>query len=545
MPLKKYSTLPISLLKLYVIIRIAILCMLLSSCSKDDFNPDLDASPDWSPEIAMPLAYTEIGIEDLAHANDSNTIVVINNEQYCTLIYHDRVFDLHASQLVQIPDQVLQRQFSLNNSEILTLSNNGQIQVTNRSDLFFPAGQDVEADSMILKNSELTIDCISDFPANSTIEIDIPGLRKNGVGFKETITLTTNGNGSVQEVSTFPLNNYFVDFTKSGTVHNTLEIIYNVTISGNGSGVSPSNSIQCNAVFQDMDFKTMYGYLGQQNIGNIADSIEISIFKNAGSTGSFTVAEPSITIDISNSIGIPIDARISQLTAFHSNQTNFVVATGIPDPLPVNSPSISQVGETFYSGFTMHNNNSNVNSLISQQPGFLLMQSQIAINPAGRSINFLTDSSMLAMDVRVELPLFGTANDFKIIDTVPFNYNDLEQVETLTLRINVENWFPMEAGIQLVFTDDENNNLDTLFLPGEIIIPSGILSGNDERVSAAGKKIIDQPFSSARIQKILKAKNIIVNAAASTVQNGTKNVKIFNDYKLKVKLGIVAKMKII
>ncbi len=172
------------------------------------------------------------------------------------------------------------------------------------------------------------------------------------------------------------------------------------------------------------------------------------------------------------------------------------------------------------------------------------MQSQIATNPAGRSINFLTDSSSLGLQVHVELPLYGTADNFKIIDTVPFNYNDLESVETLTLRINVENWFPLEAGIQLIFIDSANNSLDTLFANGETIIPSGIITGSNEKVTIAGKKIIDQLFSAARIQKILSAKNIIVNATASTYEQGTKNVKIYNDYKLKVKLGVIAKMKI-
>ncbi len=543
MPLKKYTSLPVSLLKIYIILRIAILCLLLSSCSKDDFSPDLDESP-WTPEIAFPLAYTELGIEDLAQVNDSNTTIVINDEQYCTLIYNEKVFDLKAWQLVEIPDQVQQNQFSLNNSEILTLTSNGQIQINSSRDLFFPAGQGVEVDSVILKNAELTLDCKTDFPADAQIRLIIPGLKKNGIVFNEIIQLNNSGNGNIQSNVTYSLNDYFVDLTKSGSVHNTLEINYEVTITGNGSGVTSSNSIECNAIFQDLDFKLLYGYVGQQNIGNIADSLEISIFKNAGNTGSFTIADPSIRFDISNSMGILFNASISQLTALHTNQVNFVVATGIPDPLPVNSPTLSQLGETLYTGFTLDNNNSNVYSLISQQPEYLVMQSQITTNPGGRSINFLTDSSSLGLQVHVELPLYGTADNFKIIDTVPFNYNDLESVETLTLRINVENWFPLEAGIQLIFIDSDNNILDTLFANGETIIPSGIITGNNEKVTIAGKKIIDQIFSATRIQKILNAKNIIVKATASTFEQGSKNVKIYNDYKLKVKLGVIAKMKL-
>ena len=43
--------------------------------------------------------------------------------------------------------------------------------------------------------------------------------------------------------------------------------------------------------------------------------------------------------------------------------------------------------------------------------------------------NFATDSSNLSVDVEVRLPLYGTASNFRIRDTLPFSYDDLDNVE--------------------------------------------------------------------------------------------------------------------
>ena len=224
--------------------------------------------------------------------------------------------------------------------------------------------------------------------------------------------------------------------------------------------------------------------------------------------------------------------------------TGFTVVTGIPNPIPVQTPALHQEGQTLYSNFQLDNSNSNISSIISDQPYYMIATAQASINPAGHSSNFLTDSSRLYMNARVELPLHGTAENFRIRDTVPFNYNDLEKVEQLTIRINVENWFPIDAGVKLVFTDDNFQPLDTVFVDQDAIIPSGLITGTDERVSAAGTAMIDETFNASRITNILGATNIIVDATASTLNQGTQNVKIFSDYRLKLKVGAIAKMKI-
>lgn len=521
-----------------------LLAFLSISCNKDDFNPDLLEPTVWEPEIAFPLVYTEIGISDLANVNDSNTTIVTDPDQFCTLIYNGRAFEISAAQMVTVPNQSFQRQYSLNNNQILTLGNSGQVQVTKTHMVDFSIPQGVEIDTLYCKSGSLNLSFSSDFNVDASVVIQIPSLTKNGIPYSTTLPLDYSGGIPVVNTLSTPLTGYRFDFTSGNTSHNKLAITYQITFTGGAAGVSTGNQISCASEFDSVKYSILYGYTGQQSLSNIQDSIEISIFNNSIGTGSFSIAEPKIRFDISNSLGIPFSARLNQLTALNGNLTSFVVANGIPDPLPVLSPVVAQAGQVLLSGFTLDNTNSNVVALIDQQPKYFISQSQVTTNPNGRVINFLTDTSKIAMDVHVELPFYGTAENFKIKDTVPFSYNDLDQVEALTIRINLENGFPLESSIQLIFADDSLNALDTLFSENEVVIASGVVDQVTGRVTVPGKKIHDHVFSRERIEKILSAKYIYVISSATTFNGGNTNVKIYNDYKLKLKIGAIAKMKI-
>lgn len=523
---------------------IAVIVLVGTGCNKDDFNPDLLEETTWSPEVAFPLVYTEMGISDLTGVNDSNTTIITDPDQFCTLIYAGRAFELSAAQLAPLPDQYFNKSYGLSNSQLNTLGVAGQVTITKSQLVDFSVSQGMEIDSITFKDGTFDFGISSDFPVNATVLLTIASLQKDGVPLTATLPLNYSGGIPVTASSIVNLTGYRCDFTNGGITHNQLKVDYTITFSGTASGASTSNRITLNPAFKGLKFQSLFGYAGQQSIANIKDSIEISIFNNSIGSGTFTIAEPKIRFDISNSLGLPISARVNQLLALNGNLTNFVVATGVPDPLPVGSPNISQIGQTVNSTFTLDHNNSNINALIDQQPKYLITQTQATTNPAGHAINFLLDSSKIAVDVHVELPFYGTANNFKVKDTVPFSYNDLADVQDLLLRMELENGFPLESSVQLIFTDENLNPLDTMFTADEVVIPSGIVAPGDERVSLPGRKVHDQHFDQQRIQKILSAKNIVVVASATSMNEGNTNVRIYADYKMKIKIGAIAKMKI-
>jgi hypothetical protein len=514
-----------------------------TSCTKDDFDLKGATTVNWSPEIAIPLIYSEIGINELVKTSDSAFTITTDENYFCKLLYDGNIFTLNAHQLAAIPDYLIQKEFNLTQSDISTLNNTGTFQITSQEVIDLPLAGGAEADSMYLESADLAITITSDFPVDATILITIPGLTNGGTVFQSAANLNFNGTSPLINNHSFPLNNYRFDLSDGGVTHNKLRINYTIVFNGNSQAISPSNKIVIEQQFTNVEYTLLYGYLGQQSIANIQDSLAITLFNNSTGSGSFTVAEPTVTFNFRNSLGIPLSARISQLAALHPNLIDFTVATGIPDPLPVISPQLNEIGETKQSSFTLDKNNSNIATLFNQQPKYLLSQLHTMFNPSGRCINYLTDSSELAVDIHAEIPFYGTAKDFVITDSVPFSYNDLEKVEELTLKINIENGFPLESSIQLIFTDEHWVHLDSVFVPGEIIIPSGIIDPVSSRVVIPGQRQVSCAFNADKLNKIIHSKNIIVTSSATTTGNGNQNVKIFSDYKLKIKVGALIKLK--
>jgi hypothetical protein len=263
-----------------------------------------------------------------------------------------------------------------------------------------------------------------------------------------------------------------------------------------------------------------------------------------GGSGTFSILNPSLRFDVGNNIGIPLNTRIPSLAGMNADLTGFIACTGIPDPVPVSSPGAGQEGQTLNAQFTLDNTNSNLAALIQSQPELLVSQAQITTNPSGRSLNYIPGNGKMTVDVTLSLPLYGRAKDFAIRDTLPFSYTPPSELESLAIRIGVENWFPMEATAFLIFTDENQLPVDTILVPGSLVIPSGTIMSPSERVSLPGTRITEIPLTASEIEKIAHAKYLIVEARASTAGGGNTDVKIFSDYRIKVSIGARAKISI-
>jgi len=144
--------------------------------------------------------------------------------------------------------------------------------------------------------------------------------------------------------------------------------------------------------------------------------------------------------------------------------------------------------------------------------------------------------------MEVKLPLYGTATDFLLRDTVNFNYANMQNVQSLTIRTSITNGFPLEALWQIYFTDENYTCLDSLVTSNPITMPSATVDGVTGRVVSPSISTTDNTLDRAHILKIMNAKKLIIKAVASSTNHGGQNVKIFSDYTFDVTLGAIAKV---
>src|SRR4249919_2572008 len=79
---------------LYIIIRTRFLpffflalILAFQGCVKDDLDFKKLEHTNYSPELAVPLAYSSLSIQDLMKNENDSGILVIDQNNFCTLIY--------------------------------------------------------------------------------------------------------------------------------------------------------------------------------------------------------------------------------------------------------------------------------------------------------------------------------------------------------------------------------------------------------------------------------------------------------------------------
>lgn len=528
---------------------IATIVITIPACVKDNFEFDKIVKTEWNPDIAVPLVYSSLTVQNILTKNDKNGIIVVGSDKFCTLIYKGNLFSLVASDLIKIPNQTPPAYSAfLTPVQIASFTTNGTVTGSYSQTINFDSGTNTpkpKIDSMIFKAGSIDITLNSDFKYSGQILIKIPGAKKNGVIFSKTLPITYSGS-PVTISATYDLAGYHFDMTNGGGNFNQFVIDYDITLTGSGLPPTTSDVITISQSMHDMTFDRIFGDIGQQSLSPDKDTVEISIFKNSIGTGLFTLVDPKVKVVISNSYGVPISATISQLAGYNPGSSSYPI-TGSPNPLPILSPNFSQIGQTLTDSYTLDKNNSNIVSVVNNTPKYLIYNINSLSNPGGTPTNnnFVIDTSRFKVDMELELPLWGTAKDFVLFDTIPFEIEQeiTDEVESVLLRTYNSNGFPIDFDMQVYFIDSSKVRIDSLVIPNQLILQSAQVNLSTGFVTSPTQKTYDATMSQARFKNLQKAKNMVVKASASTTNGGTTDVKIYSDYRLEVKFGLQVKIR--
>ncbi|MFH1005255.1 MAG: hypothetical protein V1781_07160 [Bacteroidota bacterium] len=525
----------------------AIMISVIQSCVKDNFEFNKLTKTEWNPNIAVPLVYSSLTIQDILNRSNQQNQIIVGSDNFCTLIYRGNLFSLSASDLIQIPNQQPPSYSApLSPAQIAVLSSIGTVTASYSQTVNFVSGTNSpEIDSVIFKTGNISISLNSDFRFSGQIVIKIPAAKKNGVVFSKTLLLAYSGSVPVIATANYDLAGYTFDMTNGGTIYNQFAINYDITLTGSGTPPLTTNEITFNQSLSDMKFDKLFGDIGQLALSPDKDTVALSIFRNAFGTGNFTLVNPKIKIVISNSYGVPIAANISQFDGYKPKTGNYSI-TGSPNPLPIYSPNFSQIGQNLTGSFTLDNSNSNIVSVINNIPEYVIYKINSQTNPSGATHNnFVIDSSHFKVDMEIEMPLWGTAKNFSLIDTADFKMDQtiIDDIESGLFRVYNSNGFPIDIEMQIYFTDSIYNKLDSLMLPNQLILQSAIVNLSTGIVISPTQKTYDVVFTKTKLENLKRSKHILIKAVANTTNGGNTNVKFYSDYKLDVKLGVQIQIK--
>ncbi len=516
--------------------------LIFTSCIKDEYNLQNIKTPGWDPNFAAPLINSKLSMWDIVNDYDSSDVFEEDVTHFLSFIYTTRVASQTAEELIQISDQNMNTSFSFSTGGIVQAGNSFVTNFTYFYDFQFPSNQVI--DSIFLKTGNLNVSFSCNINMPVKIELTLPGT-KNGQPFKETFNFS--GTSFSQNID---LANSKLLFTHTGG-NNRLEMNVKIELIGQGNPDNSPYTLNIANSYTGIGFKALFGYLGPLNFALNEDTITIRVYDN-NQQGIIHWEDPKIFLKITNYLGMPLAVNIDLLEAVRSKPPqNTIQITGpaIPNPWNILYPGISQAGQGVQTMLKIDKDSSNIKDALNISPQSInSMLSAEANQPGITQQNFAFDTSRFIVDARVELPLWGTAEGFSIVDTIPLDigedFKNPDQIEWVLFKIYCCNDFPVDAYLQIYFTDENNIIVDSLLSPYQQFVHSALPGPPPDYIVTQGyTKIITTKIEKERIREFHRIKNAIIHAKLDTFSNASQIVKFYSFYKMHVMLGAQVQLK--
>lgn len=513
-----------------------------TSCKKEYLEFDkIKKDVTWNPELAVPLVNTTVNAGDVLDRFDDEDIVIIDpNTGLLALRYYGEIFSITAEELIQLQTQTASVPVALTPQQIADLQANGSVTVSATLPYTFQTPSGEQLATVLFKNGGLLYNLTNDLPNDATITVNINSLTQGGTSYSQTIT--ANGNAVTNQTDS--LANYLLDLTRGGTTTNAFDISFSITFQRNNSQVPlPTQTLNIETGIQNPRFRQLTGDIGQQSVTTGFDSVRIRIFENS-TDGTIQWRDPIVRTFWFNSYGCELEINLNTFIA--RTPTGDIPITGFTNPIIVGADLLN-VGTQVLTIDSIPNgvDPSNIDVIASSNPSSFFYDIATGTNPGtGPFNNWVIDTSRLRLDMEVELPFDGRAQDFTQQDTIQLDIfpldDDVEEIVSVTFRLNMNNGFPIDGYGQAYFADSNNVIVDSLLAdPDEALIESGVLTGS--RVTQATSKITDITMDRAKLERLEAANvsRIITKARASTTGGGNTDVQIYSDYILGLKLGMM------
>jgi len=394
---------------------------------------------------------------------------------------------------------------------------------------------DAQITEIGIKTGIVNIHLVSTIQDTGRIIYNIPSLSKNGIPFstEKIVPTTINGESTIYQ---FNFEDYVLDLKgKSGRIGgDTVNTIYSelytyIDSSGELVTLNKEDSFYYHTEFIFTP-KYALGYLGTDTISIGPEIIESNIFNNIIS-GELDLDNTTLSVEIENYYGADAALIFDNLESINSNTGENSLA------------GLDQNGNNFI-GHTYNINRAILNSIspdpnISASNTSIILDSDamlnilpdkintsfdVYLNPNGQSSiqDFLFTDYPLDASIQLKIPLNLIANNLQLLDTAEIDIDENENIEIEKIFLKIENGFPINCNVNIVFLDNNQNIIDTLFKNQQII--SGVSEDN---------LVIEKSISLLESENVnLDNVSRIIFDATFLTEDINNHVSIYNDYSI-------------
>lgn len=485
-----------------------------------------------TPDMALPLATGEISMIDLVSSKDSSYLKVYPDG----LLYfsYPKVFPSDALRnLFVIPNKTSFSSYSLPAGTLPASASPATLgTLTPQIDFGFSPQKLTE---ILLKGGSLNY------------SISLSNATSPALPVEVNVTLTDVVNNTSQEPLAFtaglgsgtkPLKDYLIRM-----IANKFNVKFDIVVKAHAATFIPSNTkVNIQLIFAGLDFRYVKGFLGDQTVSLPQQTVPITVFSSSLNKSKVSFVQPKITLSVDDYYGVPCEITLSKLQAEKPGSS---LPLQVTPASPFNLAFPTMIGNSATTSLTV----TNPGTVINFSPTQLVYGGSIRINKGLTSgTNFLTDST-LRVTLNSEIPLYGQASGITLLDSMKVDFGTLSQSSftSSSIRIKTVNEMPLDANIQLYFADQGYHILDSVFTSAQTyLVKASEVSAAGELLNASSSDLkVD--ISADKMNNLFASSYLIVRSRMNTARDANGNllnVKFKSAYKLKMNVGLLAKMSI-
>lgn len=481
-----------------------------------------------NPQLAIPLAFADLSVEDLVEEADSD-LVKVYPDGLVYLAYADTLQTKDIQDLITPTNKQVTRSFSIPAGTIPAQAKDFRADsITTTLDL---ALSPAELSLLDFKSGNIQY-TLSLSPANANflyaVQMILPTVKNDATQQPVTITTSTSGSFDLAPTTATLNKNKFdiklvLIYKKSNLPVNLANTNINVTLN-----------------FTGMNYKRIEGFFGDQSQNFPSETLSLGGFGTSLDDATISLAQPKIELIVKNEYKIP--NRITFGT-FEARKGNDKINVQLNPASPIDLAFPTTLGQTATTTITV----TNAKALLDFNPDEFFYTATARVN-AGLTTgsNAMTDTSKVTVIMNVEVPLYGRASNIILADTLKLDLGDVDsdKIEDASLKITSKNELPLSATLQLLLTDDNYNVIETLYSnPSTEVLKSSTVNAGGELVAAGENEVLIN-IPGAKLQKLFEASHIILRSVMNTSNSGSQDVKFKSGYTLEINAGLLVKLKI-
>ncbi|WP_143525206.1 hypothetical protein [Labilibacter marinus] len=509
--------------------------LFLCSCVKELSNKiDSIESDSWNSSWALPLINGDFTISDLGKELSQKNLDVTYADDGTTIFVYKQpsIFSQTASEIFTVPNQTFGT-FIKASETIPATGISATLETTEEFtfDLDSPDGDRIYEILLHDGNMNFTLD--GNIPVTGEIEVVFHSLLVNNSPV--TLNYAWSSAGTQTHSETTSLEEAVVNLRPStNTENNKFKITTHITLNYDGSAMSSTDGFQLGIELVDLNFAKLTASFAQRDIAPEAKYFRLN-YTDEIKKGIYQLEDPKFHFKIRNSIGAPMNILFDRIVSLSDDKLPLSM-TGeiIDDPITINHPTIE--GQSILTQIDIDKSNSNIPELLNYQPDSILYSIVGKVNPDNLSDEqFVLDTSKLAANVLLEVPLHGAIKNISIRETYDFDGESFDDVENALLKITTTNSLPLDAYLQGYFIDESQTVLDSLIAGNKhVILPAQIDSEGNVIGSAENSFIIN--LSKEKLHKITPSHKLAILIIFNTPEALSKSVRFKEEDKLKINI---------